>query len=247
LDERRPRKIEQPKPIEAAPKPAEIKKEEPAPIRKEPEPAAIQKEPTPVERPAFEARRQGGMRNLHANGDVVNKTIEVDFLGESKPPRVHEEEPAPVVEEKEWASIDVFKLKPRVFKGEQAVIASPKDPKIVPYLASAKTTLSGLTSIRISKNCVFVPEVPAEDDASLKILSEFDPSAWTILALTIDRKEEPIYCLLQKNDQDGVCTLVSFKHKGPHIVMLSKRGASVDDRALPYYDYEDLKKAVLPA
>ncbi len=203
------------------------------------------KQPTPIERPAFEARRQGSMRNLHSNGDVINKTIEVEYLGESKPARVRQEEPAPVVEEKEWASIDVFKLKPRVYKGEQAVIASPKDERILPFLASAKATLQGLHSIRISKNCVFVPEVPAEDDPSLKVLSEFDLSAWVILALTIDSKEEPLYCLLQKRDEDGICTLVSFKHKGPHIVMFSKRGASVDDRALPYYDYEDLKKAVL--
>ncbi|MBO4541430.1 MAG: hypothetical protein J5736_05595, partial [Bacilli bacterium] len=245
LDERKkPQKPEPPKPQEKKPEPKPD--QEVAAPSKKPEPTPI-KEPTPIERPVFEARRQGSMRNLHENGNVMNKTIEVEYLGEEKPKRIHEEEaaPAPMEEENAWASIDVFKLKPRVFKGEQAIIASPKDPRVVPFLESAKKTLEGLDSIRISKNCVFVPEVLPKDDPSLGAISHFKLGEWAILALTIDRKEEPIYCLLQNKEADGLCVLVSFKHSGPHLVMYSKHGASVDDRALPYYDYADLKKAVL--
>ena len=237
------------------PKPRQIPKKQPEPemkkaqeiSHKEAEPAPISKPAAPIEKPAFEARKQGAIRNLHQEKEVINKTIEVEAIGETRPRRIHQEEPepAPVLEENEWASIDVFKLKPRVYKGEQAIIASPKDPRAAQFIDAAKRNLKDLSSIRISKNCVFVPNVLPEDDPSLSSLKEFKLDDWTVLALTLDKKEEPIYCLLQKNGEDGICTLVSFKHNGPHIVMFSKKGAAVDDRALPYYDYSDLKKAVL--
>ncbi len=236
-----------PKPIKKRPEPAPQKPQvEPIPeekVEKPVEPIAPKAPSKPIERPAFEARRQGGMRNLDNPEANWNKTIEIEAV-DPRPERKRAPEPKPLVEEKNWASIDVFKLKPRVFNGEQAIIASPKDPHAVSYLEAAKKNLAPLTSIRISKSCVFVPSVLEEDDPALAPLAQFAFGDWSILALTIDKKEEPIYALLQKKGEDGVCTLVSFKHGSPHIVMFSKKGASVDDRALPYYGYDDLKKAV---
>jgi hypothetical protein len=113
---------------------------------------------------------------------------------------------------------------------------------VKPFFASALTQLKDISSLRISKNCVFVPEVLDENDPHVLALNAFNVEDYDILALTLDREERPIYALLADKKEKSLVLQVSFKHKGPHLVVHSLKGASVDDRALPYYAYADLRK-----
>ena len=133
-------------------------------------------------------------------------------------------------------------MKPRVFQGERAVIHEKGNEHVKPFFASALAQLKDISSLRISKNCVFVPEVLGENDPHVLALNAFNVEDYDILALTLDREERPIYALLADKKEKSLVLQVSFKHKGPHLVVHSLKGASVDDRALPYYAYADLRK-----
>jgi len=220
----KPRNLDEKKPVKPVEKPEE------AP---QPSPKDIQ-----IERPAFSAHRGGKPKNLDRK-EEKGQSIIVEPIG-FKPAK--KEEVAPVVEEKNWVPFDALKLKPRVFQGERAVIHEKGNEHVKPFFASALAQLKDISSLRISKNCVFVPEVLGENDPHVLALNAFNVEDYDILALTLDREERPIYALLADKKEKSMVLQVSFKHKGPHLVVLSLKGASVDDRALPYYAYADLRK-----
>jgi hypothetical protein len=220
----KPRNLDEKKPVKPVEKPEE------AP---QPSPKDIQ-----IERPAFSAHRGGKPKNLDRK-EEKGQSIIVEPIG-FKPAK--KEEVAPVVEEKNWVPFDALKLKPRVFQGERAVIHEKGNEHVKPFFASALAQLKDISSLRISKNCVFVPEVLGENDPHVLALNAFNVEDYDILALTLDREERPIYALLADKKEKNLVLQVSFKHKGPHLVVHSLKGASVDDRALPYYAYADLRK-----
>ncbi len=224
----KPRNLDERKPVKPIAKPVEIPEEAPQPAPKG----------TPIERPAFSARRGGKPKNLD-HKEEQSQSIIVEPIG-FKPAK--KEEATPVVEEKNWVAFDALKLKPRVFQGERAVIHEKNNDHVKPFFASALAKLQEISALRISKNCVFVPEVLKENDSHVLALNAFDVGNYDILALTLDREERPIYALLADKKEKNLVLQVSFKHKGPHLVVHSLKGASVDDRALPYYAYADLRK-----
>ena len=213
-----------------------------------------------VEKPVFEARKKGGVPNItlgrKENKEPVAKKEDIKPI--EKPSFVpfrqgnpeilaakEEKKAAPSIgEEKNWVYTDVFKLKPRVFQGERAVLHDPKSPRDEKYFEEAKKQLSGVTSLRISKNCVFVPEVLKEDDPHLKEIEDFKLDDWDSLALTLNKDEQVLYLFLASRRENMFSILVSFKHKGAHVVVISTKGGAIDDRALPYYSYSDLRAVV---
>lgn len=233
------------KPIEK--KPPVTQPVAPKPLTETPAPEKSEPKKVEVDKPAFSANSSKKPRNLHIREENPTSVVYESIGGESLNPRRNREprrETQPVVEERNWTSIDVFKLKPRVFSGERALVNSPSFHG-EEHFSKASGILSSLNSIRISKNCVFVPGVFDEDDPHLSKISSFDFTDWEFLAITLDKQEDVIYNLLQNKKEDGFCILVSFKHKGPHIVMVSLKGAALDDRALPYLAYEQLKQMAL--
>ena len=224
----KPRNLDEKKPVKPVAKPVEKPEEAP-----QPSPKDIQ-----IERPAFSAHRGGKPKNLDRK-EEKGQSIIVEPIG-FKPAK--KEEVAPVAEEKNWVPFDALKLKPRVFQGERAVIHEKGNEHVKPFFASALAQLKDISSLRISKNCVFVPEVLGENDPHVLALNAFNVEDYDILALTLDREERPIYALLADKKEKSLVLQVSFKHKGLHLVVHSLKGASVDDRALPYYAYADLRK-----
>ena len=208
------------KPVKVAPKAKPIEKEEEKPVKI-----------SPVERVAFTPAKQG----------VPNKVIT-----EETPirPIRHEEPIQPVVEEKNWVFTDIFKLKPRVFQGERAILHDPKAKGDEKFFVDATNQLSTVKAIRISKNCVFAPAVLEENDKHFDLLKNFDINEWDALALTINKDEQVLYVFLANKKEIDFCILVSFKHKGAHVVVISSKGGAIDDRALPYYSYNDLRAIV---
>lgn len=198
------------------------------PVRKEEEkPVKI----SPAERMAFTPAKQG----------IPNKVITEE---EQRRPIRHEEPVQPVVEEKNWVFTDIFKLKPRVFQGERAVLHDPKAKGDEKFFEDAVKQLSTVKAIRISKNCVFAPAVLEENDKHFDLLKNFDINEWDVLAVTINKDERVLYVFLANKKEIDFCILVSFKHKGPHVVVISNNGGAIDDRALPYYSYKDLRAVV---
>ena len=76
------------------------------------------------------------------------------------------------------------------------------------------------------------------------LLKNFDINEWDALALTINKDEQVLYVFLANKKEIDFCILVSFKHKGAHVVVISSKGGAIDDRALPYYSYKDLRAIV---
>ena len=213
-----------------------------------------------VEKPSFVASKKGKIRNIvDVKPDAERKIERVTApkgetpakpsfqpIGQGKPSNIvmKEEAKPEVQEERNLVYTDIFKLKPRVFQGERAILHDPKAKGDEKYFEMAKEYLAPLTEIRISKNCVFVPEVMAEDDHHLDLLKSFKLEQWDLLALTLNKDEKVIYAFLAHKEETDYAILVSFKHKGAHIVVVSTRGGAIDDRALPYYSYKELREIV---
>ena len=187
---------------------------------------------SPVEKMAFTPAKQG----------VPNKVIDQEARREIR----HEEVVLPPMEEKNWVFTDIFKLKPRVFQGERAILHDPKNKGDEKFFEDAINQLSTVKAIRISKNCVFAPKVLEENDKHFELLRNFDIKEWDALAVTINKDERVLYVFLSNKKEIEFSILVSFKHKGPHVVVISNNGGAIDDRALPYYSYKDLRNIVFP-
>lgn len=199
-----------------------------------------------VEKPEFSPSSGNKPKNLHKGLESRRIVYEsIDHATEKKGKETERDprrESRPAEEsERSWTSIDVFKLKPRTAFGEAGLfLKKGESPKT---LTDAEREIAGLKSIRISPNCVFVPNVLEDGDMHLGKLSSFDYREWRILAQTLNKNDEPIYNLLQHRKEDGFCILVSLKHRGPHIVMISLKGAAFDDPLFVYMPYAELKKA----
>ena len=216
--------------------------DEKKPVQPRIEKKAEPTKPNLVEKPSFVPNRQGGPTNLHA--PKMNKTVEVvpaGFVAKKAPKKVEE---TPVIEERNWVYTDVFKLKPRVFQGERAILHDPKEKRDERFFLEAYKELEKLSSIRISKNCVFVPSVLPDSDPHFRLIENFKASEWDELAITLNKDEKVLYVFLANKVETDFAILVSFKHKGPHIVVISNKGGAIDDRALPYYSYKDLRSIV---
>jgi hypothetical protein len=148
-------------------------------------------------------------------------------------------------EERNWSAIDVYKLKPAVYHRERSIIADPRDPAALAYCAKIKERIAALSSIPVSSDLVFVPALLKENDSHLKAVYHFDPSAWDLLALTVNGEEEPLLVLLANKVEVNFCLVLSLKHE-PILECLSLKGASLDDLALPYLVYPALRKIVFP-
>lgn len=225
-------------------KPRIKKEEKPAPI---PSPVAASKQeskevtpPTPL---PFEPSKQAMPANLSIK-EEKGQSITYDFLEDKPREEKAERAPQAVKEEREWVSFGLFKMKPKVSRGERAILNAKGFEHEAHFLEKAREDISVLKNIRISKKCVFVPEIFSDGDHHFEAISSFDHSKWNILAVTIDKEEDVIYCLLDHKEELGFCLLLSFKHHEPHIVLISTKGASLDDRALPYYSYEGLREVV---
>lgn len=174
--------------------------------------------PTPVVKPAFEASSKKDIRNF----DSVVKE-----------------------EKRNWTSIDVYKLRPDVYHRERSIIADPSDPNALAFCKKIYDTLKTYSTLGVSSDLLFVPQVLNENDPHLKAVYHFDASAFDLLALTVNGNDEPYLVLLSSKAEPDFCLVVSLKHQ-PVLECLSLKGASLDDRALPYLVYPALRAIVFP-
>src|SRR5574344_811686 len=255
------------KPVNLNATPDRPKKKAPMPSISHVEPTEEDEDnPAPIvtPRPAFEAVSTKKVPNLDAKPDTPKAPAPLESPAPANPeetmPKSVVSKPAfeaagkkPIrnvdavvaKEERNWSAIDVYKLKPNVYHRERSIIADPHDPSALDYCAKVKEKIGTLSSLAVSSDLVFVPAVLKENDPHLKALYHFDPSAWDLLALTVNGDEETLLVLLANQAEPNFCFVLSLKHE-PIVECLSLKGASLDDLALPYLVYPALRKIVFP-
>jgi len=213
-----------------------------------------------VARPLFEARGNKKPRNLNALPDRPKHVV---VSSQPQPsPRQEEkilfEKPAfeasgkkeithfdPVLgkESRNWTSIDIYKLRPDVFHRERSLIADPRDPVQSAFCLRVKEKLRLIKAIPFSDQLVFVPALLPDDDPHLRAAYRFEADKWDLLSLTVDFEDDPLLVLLSNKVEPSFCLVVSVR-KDPLLEVLSLRGVALDDRALPYLSFEQIRKVV---
>jgi len=176
-------------------------------------------EPKPIEAPAFVA---GGKKEIVNFDRVVEK------------------------ENREWSAIDVYKLRPDVYHRERAVLADPHDDNSLRLCKKAQALLTGKTTLPVSSRLLFVPSLLSEGDVHFRSLRHFDLKEWDLLAITVDFADDPLLAMISSKTESSFVLIVSFK-KEVLVEVLSLQGAALDDRALPYLSFPQIRKIVFPS
>ena len=202
-----------------------------------------------VEKPAFEANKSSKVRNLgYSNQEPqkkvekpVSKPIEVEtpkFEASSKKKPTNYDEVIKK-ENRNWKVIDTYRVKPNVFKGERSLI-SKEDASEKALLSKTVEILQGISSIMVDDNCVFVPKVLDEESPKLKAMRNFKLDYFNILFSVTDSDDDIIKAVIVSKDLQD--TFVIGFYPSPRIEVYSSIGVSLDDRARPYYSFEQLLK-----
>lgn len=131
-------------------------------------------------------------------------------------------------------------IRPDVRHHEASLINNPKDKYSSSSCHLLYKKLKEIRSLRISANCLFVPEILPEEHEIFSLAKEFKAEEWLLLALIHDAEEKPLYTILSNKKDENLAILVSFKHRDPRIMVISTKGISLNDPAYPFYSYRDL-------
>jgi len=209
---------------------------------------------TRIEYPIFEATSSKGVKNLGYSTNsnkkpkiVIKKPIQTEKPIEIKLPSFVPNSQTKIVnfdeviakENRNWSIIDIYKVKPNVFKGERSIINSKDFIKEISKFKEAENKFKNVRKLDISNDCVFVPNRLNEDNKVFKSLSNFDINKFKSLILVLKDEE-----ILKSVLYDGEATIVVRFDSHPIVEVISLTGVSLDDRAMPYYSFENILSMV---
>lgn len=191
-------------------------------------------------KPAFTPNKQGGVANL---ADEPRPTAKLITNNEEtiKTPIVPKEAEVVVVEPlNNYKAEPSFNLRPDVRHKEASLINNPQDSYSFSSCAILYEKLKEIKSLRVSVNCLFVPEIPPISNEAFSLAANFDAKDWMLLAYIHNESEKPLFALLGHKKNENLAILVSFRHRDPRIVVISTKGISLNDPAYPFYSYKNL-------
>ncbi|MCQ2742183.1 MAG: hypothetical protein MJ239_02660 [Bacilli bacterium] len=199
-------------------KPQNLEREKKRFVPKEDKPVSVTvssiEERKPVEKPAFEADSKKKIKN-------------------------YDEEAKKIL--REWKEDSIYRLRPDVYRRERGVILNLRKEGDATMSAAISLSLSKVKNLAISSKCLFVPNILDDGDPRMKAIYHFDPSKFSIICLSVNEKDEPLLVALNSNEEKGFVLVLSMKE--PVMVeVVSTKGISLDDPALPFFDYESLLK-----
>lgn len=148
-------------------------------------------------------------------------------------------------ENREWSAIDVYKLRPDVYHRERAVLADPHDDNSLRLCKKVQSLLTEKKTLPVSSRLVFVPSSLSEGDIHFRPLRHFEMKEWDLLAITVNYEDDPLLAMISNKAETSFVLVVSFR-KEVLVEVLSLQGAALDDRALPYLSFSQIRKIVFP-
>lgn len=133
-----------------------------------------------------------------------------------------------------------FNIRPDVFHGEASLINNPKDKYSFASCSVLYEKLKEIKTLRISANCLFVPEIVDNGHEIFSLAKDFVAEDWQLLALIHNIEEKPLYTLLSNKKDENLAIIVSFRHRDPRIMVISTKGIALNDPAYPFYSYRNL-------
>lgn len=137
-----------------------------------------------------------------------------------------------------------FNIRPDVWHGEISLINNPSDKYSSATCSLLYERLKEIKTLRISTNCLFVPEILDNGHEIFSLAENFSAEEWTLLVLIHDKEEKPLYTVLGNKKDENLAILVSFRHRYPRIMVISTKGISLNDPAYPFYNYRNLLSLV---
>lgn len=173
---------------------------------------------------------------------IVVSKVETPSFEAAKKGRIHNYDKEVEKQERHWKETDIYKIKPDVYHGERSLILKSGNQEGEKLYSSVSSLLSSLKTMPASDHLLFVPNILKESDPHFKDLFRFDLAKWKAVCLVVDKLEDPLSVLLSKIEEPSFCLLISLS-SSPLVEVMSLTGAALDDRALPYLNFEQLLKA----
>lgn len=194
-------------------------------------------------KPTFTPTKQGAIKNLVDEKPIKEEEVEIKATPEveSAKEEVKMVVAAPLNNYKQEPS---FNLRPDVRHKEASLINNPDDSYSFSSCAILYERIKEIKTLRVSVNCLFVPEILPRDSEIFSLAKEFKGEDWLLLSYIHDAEEKPLFALLGNKSIENLAILVSFRHRDPRIVVISAKGISLNDPAYPFYSYKSLVSIV---
>lgn len=149
-----------------------------------------------------------------------------------------------VVVENNYKVEPSFNLRPDVRHQEASLINDPDNKYSHASCSALYEKLKEIKTLRISANCLFVPEILPDTHEIFSLAKNFRVEGWILLALIHNEEEKPLCAILANRKDENLAILISFRHKDPRIMVISAKGIPLNDPAYPFYSHKNLLSVV---